>query len=308
MMNILKATKARKTFPTGNPNFSVMQAFPAGLNEYEVDPFLMCDYFGPSASKGQATDPDEFPVQWHPHVGMDICTYLKQGTGRHADSLGNRETYETPGMQWISVGSGIEHAEGGGTPEGKMDEGFQLWFNTPAEFKKRDPTYGTEDPKSLPVLPIANGASKATILAGKVSGVEGPFKTVQPVQVVDFEFNAGVDQYDHVVPADFDQCVLFVYNGSGRISDSDVGAMAVLKLNAADAAKRIIKFSTAAESPMKVMLFAGKQIKQPIAWHGPFVMNTDQEIREVMLANRTGRFPPKRVPWDYKNWRAFPKK
>ncbi len=78
-------------------------------------------------AKNQAeTDPDRFPVDWHPHRGMDICTYLKSGTGRHADSLGNRETFETPGLQWISVGSGIEHAEAGGGPEGATLLGFQV--------------------------------------------------------------------------------------------------------------------------------------------------------------------------------------
>ena len=65
-------------------------------------------------------DPDRFPVNWHPHRGMDILSYLKTGVGRHGDSMGNRENFETPGMQWISCGSGIEHAEGGGTPKGEL--------------------------------------------------------------------------------------------------------------------------------------------------------------------------------------------
>jgi len=79
----------------------------------------MLDHFGPKASAG-LLGPDSFTVPWHPHRGQDILTYLIQGVGRHADSLGNRETYATPGAQWISVGSGIMHAEGGGTPAGEM--------------------------------------------------------------------------------------------------------------------------------------------------------------------------------------------
>ena len=75
------------------------------------------------------TNPDVFPVQWHPHRGFDLCTYLIKGTGRHADSLGNRNNFQSPGLQWCSTGSGIEHAEGGGTELGEEQEGFQLWIN-----------------------------------------------------------------------------------------------------------------------------------------------------------------------------------
>ncbi len=103
--------KAQKTHPTGDPKFSVMQAFPAAVSEVEADPFLMCDHFGPAVSTAKVTDPDEFPVDWHPHRGFDIMTYLIEGVGRHADSMGNRGEYASPGMQWISTGSGIEHAE-----------------------------------------------------------------------------------------------------------------------------------------------------------------------------------------------------
>jgi redox-sensitive bicupin YhaK (pirin superfamily) len=77
---------------------SVHQAFPAAIRKEQADPFLMCDYFDANESTGKASHEDEFPVNWHP----------RSGTGRHADSLGNRETYETPGMQWMSTGSGVE--------------------------------------------------------------------------------------------------------------------------------------------------------------------------------------------------------
>ena len=111
LMEVAKATRCRKVYPTGDKNFAVMQSFPSAISAEEADPFLMCDRFGPKLSKGLASHEDEFPIGWHPHRGQDVVTYLKQGVGRHGDSLGNRETFETPGMQWISVGSGVEHAE-----------------------------------------------------------------------------------------------------------------------------------------------------------------------------------------------------
>lgn len=102
-MPILAVRKAQVEHPTGDPNFSVMQAFPSAFSAKESDPFLMCDSFGPVKSKGVQEDPDKFDVAWHPHRGMDILTYLVEGVGRHADSLGNRGNYASPGMQWISV-------------------------------------------------------------------------------------------------------------------------------------------------------------------------------------------------------------
>ena len=75
-MPVTAIRRSQITYPTGNKNFAVKQAFPAAVSESEADPFLMCDYFGPTKSDGRVTNPDEFPVGWHPHRGMDICTYM----------------------------------------------------------------------------------------------------------------------------------------------------------------------------------------------------------------------------------------
>jgi redox-sensitive bicupin YhaK (pirin superfamily) len=232
---------------------------------------------------------------------MDICTYLKQGIGRHADSMGNRGTFKTPGMQWISVGNGIEHAEGGGTPKGETEEGFQLWFNTPSEHKKKDPRYGTEE---LPSFPIGKNG-KGTVLVGPVKDLVGPFLTVQPIQVVDIELGTDTE-YEYVVPESMDTCILFVYNGEGTVSDTAVDLMSVVRMDAEEEPRSTIRISTST-SPMKVMAFAGKRIHEPIAWQGPFVMNNDKEIGEVIRAYRSGRFPPVRTKWDYRVHSEFPK-
>ena len=117
---------AEVTYPSGDPNFAVLQAFPSAFTAEEADPFLMCDDFGPERSKGKVTEPDSFPLGWHPHRGQDVLTYLTRGVGRHGDSMGNREEFNSPSMQWICAGSGIEHAEGGGTPKGEWQQGFQV--------------------------------------------------------------------------------------------------------------------------------------------------------------------------------------
>jgi redox-sensitive bicupin YhaK (pirin superfamily) len=114
-MAVQKVAPHGVTHPFGDER-SVYQAFPAAIPKEQADPFLMFDAI---ESTGKASNEDEFPVNWHPHRGFDIASYLRSGTGRHADSLGNRETYETPGMQWMSTGSGVEHAEGGANDMGQ---------------------------------------------------------------------------------------------------------------------------------------------------------------------------------------------
>lgn len=287
-----------------------MQAFPAGIPAEESDPFLMCDYFGPSKSNGESKHEDEFPIGWHPHRGMDIATYLKQGIGRHADSLGNRGTFKTPGLQWISVGSGIEHAEGGGNPKGTLEEGFQLWFNVPSNRKMDDPRYGTEDPSSLPLLELGNGVA-GRLIAGSLLGKSGPFKSVQPMIVVDIEMEAKSSAVVEI-PIDLDNVIAYIYQGSGNVGGNAVSKDSVLRFNGSmillTQAGEIRTIEFRSESSMKAMLFAGKMLKQPIAWHGPFVMTTNQEIMQTITEYRSGNFPPKRTAWDYKRIDEFPKK
>ena len=128
LMTVRYVRNANRATPTGDPSFVVQQSMPGPVSEEEADPFLMCDEFGPTVSQGaHGTDSDGgFTVPWHPHHGMEILSYMISGRGRHADSLGNREVFRSPGFQWLSVGSGIEHAEGGGTPAGESERGLQI--------------------------------------------------------------------------------------------------------------------------------------------------------------------------------------
>lgn len=312
LMRVIRAGTSKKTYPTGNPNFAVMQSFPASISATDSDPFLMCDHFGPTLSNGVETDPDSFPIPWHPHRGMDILTYIVSGTGRHGDSMGNRETFASPGMQWISVGSGIEHAEGGGTPAGEKMEGFQIWVNVPSERKMDDPRYGTEPPENIPTF-TADGLS-ARVMAGEVAAptgatISGPFKTVADVQMVDFTLSSGASHV-HPVPSQMDNAIAYVYRGSGIINGAQVNMHDVVHLDAKSADTRGLSLTAALTSAdFQVILFAGKRLNEPIAWHGPFVMNTDAEIQQTIRAYQSpGKkdFFKKRVPWNYKQLSDFP--
>ena len=122
----------------------------------------MCDFFDTTEQEGKAKHEDDFPIQWHSHRGFDIASYLKTGVGRQGDSLGNRETFETPGLQWISVGSGIEHAEGGANEKGQTMKDFQIRINIPSEHKMDDPDYGTVSNQDMAV--VSMGVNNKTVV------------------------------------------------------------------------------------------------------------------------------------------------
>jgi quercetin 2,3-dioxygenase len=304
-MAIKRIAKQGITHPFGDHR-SVKQAFPAGIPTEDSDPFLMCDYFDVAETQGPVSDPDDFPIDWHPHRGFDIASYLKSGIGRHGDSLGNRETYETPGMQWMSTGSGVVHAEGGAAPKGVVVQGFQIWINVPADRKMDDPRYGTVPTRDLPVAELAKGAT-ARILAGTAFGITGPFATVQPVQMIDFELEAG-SSASMEVASGLDTAMLYVYEGEIASLNSHSEALSAGQIVLFDASaddRRGVELTTSSSSG-KAMLFAGKKLREPVAWHGPIVMNTQEQLQQTFRDIRSGAFPPVRVAWDYKRIASQP--
>merc|ERR1739841_248215 len=120
------------------------------------------------------------------------------------------------GMQWMSCGSGVEHAEGGATPAGEGRDGFQIWVNAPASRKMDDPRYGTATPEMLAPIELARGAL-VRLLAGKLGDARGPFATAQHVQMLDFELQPDVS-IEYSVPAGLDSCFVYAYWGAGILS------------------------------------------------------------------------------------------
>ena len=334
-MRILRLAPAGITHPFGDAR-TVTQAFPSAIPSKESDPFLMCDHFA-MPSPGVSTHPDDFPVAWHPHRGMLVLTYLKTGTGRHADSLGNRETFETPGLQWIMAGSGIEHAEGGGTSADMEQCGFQIWVNLPSANKMMDPIYGTEPPEKIPLRDLFlksedegftfsetihgnscsatgnnnnNSLVRARLLAGTFDGYVGPIQSIAKIQMMDLEVDAG-GTYVHMVPKGMDTCMVYVYEGGMVMNQSQLVKQKHIVL---------LDASTTNEDPMafhvhvpveftqgaKAMIFIGKKLAEPIVWRGPIVMNTQEEIVQCMQEIRSGKFPPVRASWDYKRVQTKP--
>jgi len=304
LMPVRDVRKAKTAYPTGDPSFAVKQCMPGAYTEAESDPFLMCDEFGPSLSKGAyGDDSDEgFDVAWHPHKGMDILTYMVEGKGRHADSLGNRETYDSPGFQWLSVGSGIEHAEGGGTPAGERGHGFQLWLRMPIANMDDDPRYGTVEPNAIPVVKLEKGLVR--VISGPLGSVTGPARWAVSAQILDVELEPGAD-WSYTCPDNMDNCIFYAFKGSGTIN----GKESLLSQQACrfDTSGPRTALVTAGSQGFRAMVFAGKMTREKIVWHGPFVCTSRADLQKCFQKYQSGQFPSKRVSWNYRDIRTKPK-
>lgn len=299
LMPVLKLKAAQTAHPTGDPSFAVKQCMPAVISEEESDPFLMCDEFGPSLSKGACgDDTDEgFDVAWHPHHGMEILSYIIEGRGRHADSMGNRETFSSPGFQWISVGSGIEHAEGGGTPAGERTHGFQIWLRMPKKNMEDDPRYGTVNPADIPMVKLEKG--QVRVLAGSLDGVQGPARYAVTVQILDVELQPG-EEWTYSRPDNMDNVIFYAFKGSAVIN----GAGQKIKAQDCcrfDTGKGDSVLLTAGSEGYRMIVFTGKMTKEKILWQGPFVCADRNDLMKIYQKYQRGDFPPKRVNWDYRD-------
>lgn len=172
--------------------------------------------------------------------------------------------------------------------------------------KADDPEYGTVDEKLLPVFELEAGAGQARLLAGPYHGQAGAFRTKQSVQMIDFEILPG-SAVCHSVPEEMNTVLVYCYKGQCRVGAEGkvLPAQHVARLDANRAADRSLLLE-AAKDGASCLLFAGKRINESIAWHGPFVATDKKELMLAFRAYQDGKFPPKRVPWDYRKASAKP--
>ncbi len=245
-----------------------------------LDPFLLLDAFGSNkADDYLAGFPD------HPHRGFETVSYMIAGRMRHRDSAGHEGLLENGGVQWMTAGRGIIHSEVPEQEEGRM-EGFQLWLNLPARDKMRTPWYRDFSAAELPRLTTAEGVD-VIVIAGASHGVAGAVTRdgTEPLYL-DVHLPAGA-RFAQPLPADHNAFV-YVYRGAVTIGDEPVPAqrMAILK-NDATADGVVIE---ATHEDARLLLIAGRPLREPIAQHGPFVMNTHEEIYQAVRDFQAGRF------------------
>jgi redox-sensitive bicupin YhaK (pirin superfamily) len=236
-----------------------------------LDPFLMLDAFGSDKAGDYIAG---FPE--HPHRGFETVTYMLAGRMRHRDSAGNEGLITDGGVQWMTAGRGVIHSEMPEQNEGLM-EGFQLWLNLPASEKMRDPWYRDIPNAEVPRFTLQSGVT-VQVIAGSAHGVDGAVQRAgtEPLYLdIELPLAAGHNAF------------LYVFRGEAVVGGKGVAQarMAILD-NAEGADGVVIKAST----PTRLLLIAGRPLKEPIAQYGPFVMNTQAELQQAVEDFRSGRF------------------
>ena len=267
---------------------------PAGL----YDPFLLLDDF-------RADEPDHYlkGFPWHPHRGIETITYVLRGEVEHGDSLGNSGVISPGDVQWMTAGSGIVHQEmPKGDPQGAM-HGFQLWANLPAASKMMDPRYRGVTSTEIPEVADPSGV-RIKVIAGTAGGVMGPVRdVVTSPEYLDVSIPAA-GSFTHETPRGH-TVFAYVIGGKGVFCnhkdpysyeqegesyfdmerDRLIGDRHLVLFGDGDAV------TVAAEAqPVRLLLVSGKPIGEPIAWHGPIVMNTQEELRIAFEELARGTF------------------
>lgn len=247
-----------------------------------LSPFLLLDYAAPA----------EFPpapaprgVGEHPHRGFETVTVVYQGEVEHRDSTGNRGRIGPGDVQWMTASSGIVHEEMHGrdfTAKGGTMEMVQLWVNLPASLKMSPPGYQDILAPRIPAVPLAGGAGTARVIAGAFGTAKGPARTFTPIDLWDLRLEAGKTAHLRV-PEGHATALLFL-RGGGLVNGADAvdeGELAVLDRHGEE-----VSIETGADAT--VLLLSGAPIDEPVVGYGPFVMNTEGEIRKALEDYRSG--------------------
>ncbi|XPV76621.1 MAG: pirin family protein [Desulfovibrio sp.] len=241
------------------------------------DPFLMLDDL---RAEKKSDFVKGFP--WHPHRGIETITYVLSGDVEHEDSMGNKGMISSGDVQWMTAGSGILHQEMPlGNVDGKMS-GFQLWANLPAAQKMTDPKYRTITSTEIPDVRLDNGVS-IKVISGEVAGHKGPVEDVviDPL-LLDCSVPSGVT-FTQAIPQGYN-VFAYVIGGDGKVRDTPVEDCTVVLFEDGDSVEL-----RGGIDGMRFLLCAGKPLNDPIAWRGPIVMNTQEEldIAYKEIANKT---------------------
>jgi redox-sensitive bicupin YhaK (pirin superfamily) len=235
----------------------------------EFDPFLMLDAF-------DSVDPNDYTkgFPWHPHRGIETITYLINGDIEHGDSLGNKGSILDGDCQWMTAGSGIIHQEMPKACDRML--GVQLWLNLPSKDKMTAPKYGDILKESIPVIEEPN--SKVHIISGNYNGTRGAFEGdfVKPLYL-DVEVKPEGEWSFNTDAAS----TLFVYIIQGEGSFDPQRNELIMEKHAVLFNEGVIFWVKASEKGMRFLLLSGKPLKEPIAWGGPIVMNTKEELDQA---------------------------
>ena len=270
-------------------------------NTDEFDPFLLLDDF-------RNENPEDYLAgfPWHPHRGIETITYVLSGTVQHGDSLGNRGAMGPGDVQWMTAGSGILHQEmPRGDERGRM-HGFQLWANLPRSLKMTDPRYQDIVAKDIPEVTDDDG-TRVRVICGDFWGKTGPVEGVAAdPRYLDVSVPPGVRK---TLPVESSRhAFAYVFEGGGTFRDASaprgvlterVGEAGVADTLVRDQAgnRSLVLFDSgdeitvqAGDAAMRFLLVSGRPLEEPVAWQGPIVMNTPDELRRAYAELQEGTF------------------
>ncbi|MEX5576868.1 pirin family protein [Pseudophaeobacter sp. A-200-2] len=298
-MSIRPIVETRNAMPTmEGAGVKLHRAF--GFHDpSELDPFLLFDDFRNEHPQDYMRG---FP--WHPHRGIETITYVLSGTVEHGDSLGNTGTLGAGDVQWMTAGSGILHQE---MPKGNINgqmHGFQLWGNLPSSQKMTDPRYQDVEGKEIPEI-IDDDGTRVKVIVGEFWGKTGPVDGIAAdPQYLDIFVPAGVKKTFKIDT--YRRAFAYVFEGQGAFVDASRPQGVLLEKEVAgeelhirdmSGDRTLVRFGTGEEitvqagpEGLRFLLISGAPIEEPVAWHGPIVMNTQAELRQAFRDLNNGTF------------------
>lgn len=275
-----KVSKVLKSKPTiEGAGVRLKRAF--GYQEVPLlDPFLLLDDFG-------SDNPNDYLAgfPWHPHRGIETVTYMLQGAVEHGDSIGNKGVIKSGDVQWMTAGNGIIHQEMPKRYEGFM-RGFQLWVNLPSSHKMMNPRYRDVTSDTIPEIFPKEGI-KIKIISGKVNGVRGPVQDlVVDTEYIDVTMESNAEFECPVKKGN--KAFAYVIEGLGYLDYEksrlhENGNLVIFEDG------EYVKV-TSLDKNLRFLLVSGKPIGESVAWYGPIVMNTQEELDLAFREYRSGTF------------------
>ena len=280
-MSIRKISTSLRSVPTiEGAGVHLKRAF--GYHQVPLfDPFLMLDDF-------HTSNPDEYLAgfPWHPHRGIETITYILEGLVEHGDSMGNTGVIGAGDVQWMTAGSGIIHQEMPQKSHTGTIWGFQIWANLPAALKMMKPRYQDVKAAEIPLVQLDGGIS-IKVIAGTVGNVQGAVMdiVIEPL-MLDISIPAGIS-YRHLLP-EWHTAFTYILNGEGTFDETDnVYQKETVLLYEREG--KFVNISAGGEA-LRILLLSGKPLGEPVAWGGPIVMNTQEELHTASVEYRNGTF------------------
>jgi len=298
LMSVRPVKEIRQSQPTmEGAGVKLRRAFGFG-NTSEFDPFLLLDDF-------RNDNPDDYLAgfPWHPHRGIETITYVLAGTVEHGDSLGNRGNLGAGDVQWMTAGSGILHQEMPRGDAGGRMHGFQLWANLPSSHKMMKPRYQDVSAQEIPEV-VDDDGTRVRIVCGEFWGKKGPVEGIAAdPRYLDISVEPGrrkriaVDRSNHAFA--------YVFAGSGTFRDAseprgvrnELAEEAGIIERGEAGNRSLILFDRgdevvvqAGDEGIRFLLVSGRPIEEPVAWYGPIVMNTQEQLQQAIAELRAGTF------------------